>query len=441
MRMYEIIEKKRDGMELSTREIRHFISGYCSGTVPDYQAAALLMAIFLKGMNKRETADLTEIMAASGDTTDLSGISGIKVDKHSTGGVGDKTTLILAPVVAACGVPVAKMSGRGLGHTGGTIDKLESIPGFKTALSINEFISNIKDIGIAISGQTGNLAPADKKLYALRDVTATVNSIPLIASSIMSKKIASGADRIVLDVKVGSGAFMKTLEEAVELAGAMVDIGRKVGRTTSAVITDMDVPLGNAVGNSLEVMEAMDTLKGNGPEDLEAVSLELAARMLELAGIGDRDTCIKKAREVIENGRALAKMEAMIEKQGGDPGITRNYSLFKKARLEYSFNAEKAGYIESVKTDSLGIASVLLGAGRETKDSLVDYSAGLIVVKKPGMWVEKGETIVKLHTDFESRLNDAVSVLKESITISDRRTSLRPLILADISCSGNVTVY
>ncbi|MHB8064815.1 MAG: thymidine phosphorylase, partial [Ruminiclostridium sp.] len=321
MRMYDIIEKKRDGFELSLEEISYFITEYCNSNIPDYQASALLMAIFLKGMNERETADLTNVMAHSGDTIDLSEVPGIKVDKHSTGGVGDKTTLILAPIVAACGIPVAKMSGRGLGHTGGTIDKLEAIPGFNTSISRENFIKNVKEIGISIAGQTGNLAPADKKLYALRDVTATVNNISLIASSIMSKKLASGADRIVLDVKTGSGAFMKTLEDSIELAREMVKIGENTGRQTVAIVTDMDIPLGRAVGNSLEIIEAIETLQGRGPEDLTEVSLELAARMLELCEHGTIDECKGMVREVVKNGKAIAKLAELIEKQGGDIAV------------------------------------------------------------------------------------------------------------------------
>lgn len=382
MRMYDVIEKKRDGKELEYEEISFFIKNYCEEKIPDYQVSALLMAIFLNGMSERETAELTEIMANSGDVIDLSVIDGIKVDKHSTGGVGDKTTLILGPIVAACGIPVAKMSGRGLGHTGGTIDKLESIPGFKTALTKQEFIDQVMKIGISIAGQTGNLAPADKKLYALRDVTATVNSLPLIASSIMSKKIACGADRIVLDVKTGSGALMKTVEKSVELARTMVKIGNDLGRKTVAVVTDMDIPLGNAIGNSLEVIEAIETLKGNGPKDLEEVSLALAAKMLELAEIGDKENCKNRVREVIDNRKALNKLAELIESQGGNPDVIENYDLFKKAKYVYELTSGQDCYIERVKTDSLGVAAMILGAGRETKESIIDYSAGIKLNKK-----------------------------------------------------------
>ncbi len=436
MRMYDIIEKKRDGFELSYEEISYFIREYCKNNIPDYQASALLMAIFLKGMNDRETADLTHIMAHSGDMIDLSEISEIKVDKHSTGGVGDKTTLILAPIVAACGIPVAKMSGRGLGHTGGTIDKLEAIPGFNTGISREEFIGNVKEIGIAIAGQTGNLAPADKKLYALRDVTATVNNISLIASSIMSKKLASGADRIVLDVKTGSGAFMKTLEASIELAGAMVSIGENTGRHTVAVVTDMDIPLGHAVGNSLEIIEAIETLKNKGPEDLTKVSFELAARMLELGGMGTAEECREKVCEAVESGRALDKLAELIEKQGGDKGVIEDYSLFPQAAYKFDYISERSGYIEAMKTDAIGVASLELGAGRVTKESTVDYSAGIYFNKKTGDRVEKGEVIATLHTGRKEKLKSACSLLEGAIRCSDEKPRLKPLILAYVNRDG-----
>ncbi len=438
MRMYEIIEKKRDGLELSLDEINFFISEYCNNNVPDYQAAALLMAIFLKGMNERETADLTNVMANSGDRIDLSSIPGIKVDKHSTGGVGDKTTLILAPIVAACGIPVAKMSGRGLGHTGGTIDKLESIPGFNTSLSTEQFINNVKDKGISIAGQTGNLAPADKKIYALRDVTATVNNISLIASSIMSKKLASGADRIVLDVKTGSGAFMKTFEDSVELAKAMVKIGRNTGRKTVAVVTDMDIPLGYAVGNSLEIIEAIDTLKNKGPEDLKDVSFELAARMLELSGTGNLEECRKRVEDAVESGRALSKFAELIENQQGDKAVIDDYTLFPQPAYKMSFMCEKPGYIQSMKTDKIGMASLVLGAGRETKDSKIDYSAGIMFNKKTGDKVEVGDCVATLYTSREETLLQAVSLLKEAVVISELPHERKPLILAYIDSEGNI---
>jgi pyrimidine-nucleoside phosphorylase len=436
MRMYDIIEKKRDGYALSYDELSFFINGYCSGTIPDYQASALLMAVFFKGLDGRETAELTEIMSDSGDTVDLSSIPGVKVDKHSTGGVGDKTTLVLAPIVAACGVPVAKMSGRGLGHTGGTIDKLEAIPGFKTAISREEFLSNVSDIGISIAGQSGNLVPADKKIYALRDVTATVNNLSLIASSIMSKKIASGADAIVLDVKCGSGAFMKTIEDAAALAKAMVEIGERVGRKTVAVVTEMDVPLGNAIGNSLEVIEAIDTLKGKGPEDLEQVSFELAAKMLELAGKGTPEICMNMVKEVISNGKALKKLSEMIVRQGGDSEVVNDYGKFGKAVIEHEVFADEEGYINSIKTDSLGISAMILGAGRETKESSIDYTAGILLNKKTGMNVKKGDLLAKFYTSSKDRIAEAERIFMNSLTFSDRKTDMKPLILASVDSGG-----
>jgi len=440
MRMYDIIAKKRDGKELSFEELEFFINGYCEGIIPDYQASALLMAMYLKGMTPKETADMTILMANSGDRIDLSSIKGIKVDKHSTGGVGDKVTLIIAPIVAACGVPVAKMSGRGLGHTGGTIDKLESIPGFRTSLSREEFISNVQQIGLCIAGQTSNLAPADKKLYALRDVTATVNSIPLIASSIMSKKIASGADKIVLDVKTGSGAFMKTLDESIALAKTMVEIGKRAGIETVAVITDMDIPLGNAIGNALEVKEALNTLKGRGPRDLETISFEIAARMLELAGKGDMEHCRNEVRNVVYDGSALKKFEAMVKRQGGDSEVVNNENILGKAEFTLDIVSDRSGYIESIKTDLLGVASMLLGAGRETKDCDIDHLAGIILHRKTGAKVEKGEVIATLHTNKEEKLKEAESILKEAYVISNRRPDTRSMILAYVN-STDVRKY
>lgn len=440
MRMYDIIEKKRDGHELTKEEIGFFIEGYSTGKIPDYQASALLMAIFIRGMSKKETADLTQSMANSGDIISLSEIEGVKVDKHSTGGVGDKTTLILGPIVAACGIPVAKMSGRGLGHTGGTIDKLEAIPNFNTSISIEEFIKNVKEIGISIAGQTGNLAPADKKIYALRDVTGTVNTIPLIASSVMSKKIASGADSIVLDVKTGSGAFMKTLDDSIELATAMVEIGEEVGRKTTAIVTDMDIPLGKSIGNSLEVIEAIETLKGKGPKDLEEVSFKLAAKMLEVAGYGDEKTCESKVLEVIENGEALKKFAEVIEKQGGDPRVVEDYSLFDQPEYISEFVAQRDGYIERIGTDSLGIASMILGAGRETKEDAIDYGAGIVLSKKTGEFVKKGEVLATLYTNRQEKIEASKKILEESIIISEKEPELTPLILAYIDSKG-ITKY
>jgi len=430
MRAYDVIEAKRDGRELTFEELNFFIKGYCEGKIPDYQAAALLMAIFLKGMHEKETAYLTGIMACSGDKIDLSEIPGIKVDKHSTGGVGDKITLIIAPLVAACGVPVAKMSGKGLGHTGGTIDKLESIPGFMTMLSQKDFIANVKNIGIAITGQTGNLAPADKKLYSLRDVTATVNNISLIASSIMSKKIASGADKIMLDVKTGSGAFMKTIESSIELANTMVKIGEEVGRKTTAIVTDMDIPLGFAIGNSLEVIEAIETLKGKGPKELEEVSIEVAARMLELAEKGDIVHCRKLVLEALKSGEALRKFSQLVENQGGNIEIINDYSILGSAKYQQDVVSTFEGYVSSIKTDQVGLASMILGAGRETKESNIDYTAGIILKIKKGMLVKKGDLLARLYTNSQGKLEEAEKILKESIDTSETLVTSRPLILA-----------
>ena len=438
MRMYDIIEKKRDGYELSDQEISFFIKEYTAGIIPDYQAAALLMAIYLKGMNEKETASLTNFMAHSGDTIDLSAIPGIKVDKHSTGGVGDKTSLILGPIVAACGIPVAKMSGRGLGHTGGTIDKLESIPGFNTAISREAFIDNVKQIGISIAGQTGNLAPADKKLYALRDVTATVSNISLISSSIMSKKLASGADRIVLDVKTGSGAFMKSIEESIELACEMVSIGKNTGRQTVAVVTDMDIPLGFGIGNSIEIIEAIETLKCKGPSDLQQVSFYLAARMLELSGYAEFDKCLSTVEETVKSGKALDKLSQLIEKQGGDKRVIDDYSLFPQSKYTFEYKAKVSGYIEAMKTDSIGIASLVLGAGRETKESSIDYSAGIILHKKTGEKVSAGEMVATLYTNLQEKLSESADILDRAITISNNKPVQKPLVLAFVDKDCNV---
>jgi len=437
MRITDIIGKKRDGKELSTEEINFFIEGICSGSIYDYQASALLMAICIRGLNSRETADLTAAMARSGETIDLLGIPGIKVDKHSTGGVGDKTTLMVGPIVAACGVPVAKMSGRGLGHTGGTIDKLESIKGFRTSLSREEFISNVKKIGIAISGQTGNLAPADKILYSLRDVTATISSVPLIASSVMSKKLASGADRIVLDVKTGSGAFMKTLEDSIELAMEMVSIGELTGRKTVAVVTDMDTPLGNCIGNALEVKEAIEVLKGNGPEDLRTVCFELAARMLELGGKGDIAACRELVGKSINSGSALKKFGELAERQGAvyEPWDEK---AMQEAIVRHPVTSPCEGYIYSMKSELVGKASMLLGAGRETKDGQLDHSAGMILYKKTGEYVKKGEMIAELHTSSRHLLPEAEAMLIQAYDISSEAPQTRPLILAYVDSSGVV---
>ncbi len=429
MRMVDIIEKKREGLMLSKEEIEYFVQGVTQGTIPDYQTSALLMAICLRGMDKEETLALTLSMAASGDRIDLSGIPGVKVDKHSTGGVGDKTTLILGPIVAACGVPVAKMSGRGLGHTGGTIDKLEAIPGFRTEVSREEFIKIVQTIGLAVVGQSGNLVPADKKLYALRDVTATVRSIPLIAASIMSKKLAAGADAIVLDVKVGSGAFMKTIEEARELARAMVDIGNGAGRRTVAVLTDMDRPLGKAVGNALEVKEAIEVLSGKGPEDITEVCITLAAKMLELAGKGDFTACLAMARGAIQDKSALHKLMLMIKAQNGLVDVVKDTRLLPRAVHTKSYLSPDDGYLKAVLSDRLGIASMLLGAGRVTKESPIDPSAGIVLMKKPGDRLAKGEPIMVLHADDSTLFEAAFKELERAVILSKDPPEATPLII------------
>jgi pyrimidine-nucleoside phosphorylase len=433
LRMVDIIEKKRDGEKLTRKEIRFFIKGVVEGSIPDYQASALLMAICLNGMDEDETLELTMAMVDSGETVDLSSIHGIKVDKHSTGGVGDKTTIILGPIVAACGVPVAKMSGRGLGHTGGTIDKLESIPGFNTDFNRDEFINIVKDIGLAVVGQTGNLVPADKKLYALRDVTGTIQSVPLIASSIMSKKLAAGADAIVLDVKVGSGAFMKTLEDAKRLAKAMVKIGNGAGRKTTAVITDMEVPLGNAIGNALEVKEAIEVLSGRGSKDITEICITLAAKMLELGGKGSYENCRKLAADAIARGHALNKLKQMIKAQHGNVNVADNTGLLPKASHIRPYPAPKDGYIKSMVSDRLGKASMLLGAGRATKESIIDPASGIILLKKPGEKVNKGENLMLLHTNHVSLYEAAFNDLDKAIEISQDMPEERPLIIDCIS--------
>lgn len=436
MRMYDVIEKKRDGGELTDEEIDFFISGYVSGEIPDYQASALAMAIFYEGMTPRETAKLTMAMAESGDMMDLSAIPGIKVDKHSTGGVGDKTTLVVAPIVASLGVKVAKMSGRGLGHTGGTLDKLESIPGLSVEISESDFFKQVSEIGVAVAGQTGNLVPADKKLYALRDVTATVDSVPLIASSIMSKKIASGSNCILLDVKCGSGAFMKTVDSAVELAQAMVSIGEHVGRTTAALITGMDRPLGKNIGNALEVAEAVATLRGEGPEDLTAVCVELAANMLNLAGKGSVEECRDLARGQIANGEGLAKLADMVAAQGGDAAVIRDTSKFDAAPFHREVLAEESGYMSAMNAERVGIASVALGAGREKKGDPIDMAAGIILERKTGDYVEKGEVLATLLTSDEKRLDDGERIFREALSFGPEQPSLEPLFFARVSRDG-----
>lgn len=412
MRMYDIILKKRNKEELSKAEINFFINNYVQGNIPDYQASALLMSIFLNKMTTRETSDLTMAMAKSGDMLDLSGIKGMKVDKHSTGGVGDTTTLVIAPMVASIGVPVAKMSGRGLGHTGGTIDKLESIEGFRVDISEKDFIKNVNDIKVALSSQTGDLAPADKKLYALRDVTGTVENISLIASSIMSKKIASGADAIVLDVKVGEGAFMKRLEDAKELAKEMVDIGKKVNRNVRAIISDMDQPLGFAIGNALEVKEAIDILKGQGPKDLLELSLVLGSHMVVLGGMADNEKqAYNMLRESINSGSALNKFAEFIKAQGGNDEVIYNSNLLPKAKYIYGVKSLKEGYINKIHSESIGLIAMKLGAGRITKSSPIDLSVGLVLNKKRSDYVKKGDILCYIHCNNE----DMICVTEEDI--------------------------
>lgn len=432
MRMYDLIAKKRNGYELTDEEIKFMIDGYLENRIPDYQISAMLMAIYFKGMNDREISTLTNIIAHSGDTVDLSSIDGIKVDKHSTGGVGDKTTLIVAPIVASYGVKVAKMSGRGLGHTGGTVDKLEAIPNFKTTLSEQEFFDIVNKIGLCVIGQSGNLAPADKKLYALRDVTATVDSIPLIASSIMSKKLAAGNDCIVLDVKTGSGAFMKSLDDSILLAQKMVAIGENAGKKTVALITNMDIPLGNAIGNSLEVIEAVKTLHNQGPSDLTNVSVNLATNMLYLANKGTLEQCIEMANKSLQDGSAFNKFVEMVEAQGGDTSVIKDTEKFAKAPYSYNVLAQKEGYITHIDTEKCGIASVVLGAGRETKDSDIDLSAGIIINKKVGDYVSKGDIIATLYSAKEETFISSETMLKEAITIEKEKPEVEPLIYARV---------
>ncbi|MBS3810757.1 MAG: pyrimidine-nucleoside phosphorylase [Halanaerobiales bacterium] len=430
MRVYDLILKKRDNNELSKKEIDFLIKGFTQEDIPDYQISALAMAIYFNGMNERETADLTMAMAESGDQIDLSKIAGIKVDKHSTGGVGDTTSLVLIPLVAAAGVPVAKMSGRGLGHTGGTIDKLESIPNFKTNLNRNIFINNVNEINAAIAGQTGNLTPADKKLYSLRDVTATVDSIPLIASSIMSKKIAGGADGIVLDVKLGSGAFMKNIKEAEKLAEIMVNIGEKLNKKTIAVLTDMEQPLGKAVGNNLEVIEAVNTLKDQGPLDLREICLTLGANMLLIA---EKVNSFKKGYKLLEDklktGEAFDKFKEIVEKQGGDLSYIENTDKFKKSQNRWELKSQKNGYLVQLKAINIGLAAMLVGAGRTTKSDEILNEVGVILHKKYGNRISKGDKIATLHYNKkDDNFTEAVQKLKDSYLIENKAIKPKDLI-------------
>lgn len=428
MRIVDLIEKKRDGKELTKEEISFIIKGYTNGDIPDYQMSALTMAIYFKGMTKEERAQLTMEMVHSGDTIDLSKIEGIKVDKHSTGGVGDTTTLVLGPLVAAVGVPVAKMSGRGLGHTGGTIDKLEAVPGFHVEIENEEFIKLVNQNKIAVIGQSGNLTPADKKLYALRDVTATVDSIPLIASSIMSKKIAAGADAIVLDVKTGAGAFMKDLDDARELAQAMVEIGNAVGRKTMAVISDMSQPLGYAIGNALEIKEAIDTLKGEGPEDLHELCLTLGSYMVFLA---EKASSLEEARamleEVIQNGKALETLKIFLEAQGGDGSVVDDPSKMPQASYKIELEAKEDGYVSEIVADSVGVAAMWLGAGRATKESEIDLAVGLMLNKKIGDAVKKGDSLVTIYSNKED-VEQVKTKLYESIKVTGNSVEAPPLV-------------
>ena len=429
MRMYDLIMKKRNRMSLSREEIRFMIEHYTAGTIPDYQMSAMMMAVYFNGMNEEETLDLTMAMAESGDMLDLSSINGIKVDKHSTGGVGDKTSLALAPMVAACGVPVAKMSGRGLGHTGGTIDKLESFPGFSVSMETDRFMKQVNEIGIAIMGQTKDLAPADKKLYALRDVTATVDNMSLIASSIMSKKLASGADAIILDVKTGSGAFMKEEKDAFALAEEMVRIGKGAGRDTRAVISNMDEPLGYAIGNALEVREAIDTLKGKGPEDFLELCLTLGSFMV-LAGkkAENEDEAREMLLEKIENGSALEKLAQFVKAQGGDESFVYEPERLPRASMEKTVTAACDGFISHIDCDQVGICSLILGGGRETKDSVIDLSVGLRLSKKVGDKVREGETLATLYGNDASLLSEAAQRYADACHISKEPVKKPPLI-------------
>ena len=429
MRMYDIILKKRANLPLTDEEIRFVIDGYVKGEIPDYQVSALLMTIVFNGMNARELGTLTLAMAQSGNMVDLSNIDGITVDKHSTGGVGDKTTLIIAPLVAACGGKVAKMSGRGLGHTGGTIDKMESIPNLKVSLEQDAFINQVNKIGLAVIGQSEGLAPADKKLYALRDVTGTVDSIPLIASSVMSKKLASGAQAILLDVKVGSGAFMKNIEDARELAKAMVDIGKENGRSVKAILTDMDRPLGHAIGNALEIREVIDTLKGHGPEDLTHECIIMAAHMLVLSHICDYETALSRVQEALDSGAALERLRMMIDAQDGDSRVIDDESLLAIGKFTYDVTAPQDGYITHMNTEQCGIASVMLGAGRTVKDGLIDYSAGIVMHKKTGDAVSMGERIATLYASDESLFTNAAQTYLAAITIGNTAPKVVDTIL------------
>lgn len=437
MRIYDIIRKKRDNHELSKAEIEFFVDKYSKGEIPDYQASALLMAIYLNKMNKEETVYLTEAMMNSGDVIDLSEIDGIKVDKHSTGGVGDKTTIALAPLVAACGAPVAKMSGRGLGHTGGTLDKLEAIPGFSIEMEAKKFIDSVNKHKIAVCGQTATIAVADKKMYALRDVTATVDNISLIAASIMCKKLASGANAILLDVKTGDGAFMKTLDDSFELAKAMVDIGNGMNRETIGMITDMDEPLGFAVGNSLEVIEAIETLKGNGQKDFVNLCETLGAYMLVLAKTVDTfEEGVEKIREAISSGSALEKLKVFIENQGGDKRVVDDYSLLPQANIVVPIKAHRSGYISRIEAEEVGVSAMILGAGRETKDDELDLAAGIILNNKVGDYVNEGDILATMYLNKEEKLESAKERFIGAYSIVDEKVDPKKLVYGVVTKDG-----
>lgn len=429
MRMVDLIEKKRDGTALSDAEIRFIISGFTDGSIPDYQMAAFAMAVFFRGMNDHETAVLTDAMMHSGDTIDLSRFGDKSVDKHSTGGVGDKTTLIVAPIVAALGGKMAKMSGRGLGHTGGTVDKLESIPGFHTTLSADDFMHQVEQVGVAVIGQSGNLTPADKKLYALRDVTATVDSLPLIISSIMSKKLAAGSHSIVLDVKIGSGAFMKTLDDGRKLAEGMVSIGKACGRNVTAVMTNMDIPLGHYIGNALEVMEAVQVLRGEGCADLRAVCVELASNMLMLCNGWDEAAARARVEDAIASGAAFETMKKWIAAQGGDARALEDFSLLPQASVIYEVKAPRSGYIRAMDTQKVGEASAVLGAGRQKKGDVIDYAAGIVLSKKTGDYVEAGETLATLYTNQAQTLAGSETLLLDALRWGEEAPAQEKLIL------------
>lgn len=437
MRIYDIIRKKRDKEVLTKEEIDFFVDRYSKGEIPDYQASALLMAIYLNKMNKQETAYLTEAMMNSGEVMDLSAINGVKVDKHSTGGVGDKTTIALAPLMAACGVPVAKMSGRGLGHTGGTLDKLEAIPGFSIEMSSKKFIDSVNDIKIAVCGQTASIAVADKKMYALRDVTATVDNISLIAASIMCKKLASGADAIVLDVKTGDGAFMKTLDDSFALAKEMVEIGTAMNRETIAIISDMDEPLGSAVGNSLEVIEAIEALKGRGPKDFMTLCETLGAYMLVSSKIAsDYEDGVRRIKEALESGAALEKFKEFVANQGGNPEVADDYSLLPEASHIVEIKSDKTGFIDKIEAEAVGVSAMVLGAGRETKEDELDLSAGIILKKKVGDFVNEGDTLAVMHFNREHKFEDAKRRFKNAYIISEEKAEHKKLIYGVVTKDG-----